>query len=502
MQTLFGFDLSTAQKVMVASVVILVLLVLLGLFVRQIQGGRLRMKGQGGGRARQPRLGIVDTHDLDRQRQLVLIRRDNVEHLIMIGGASDVVVETNIVRAGRAPAPLPFDQGQGERPPAFEPQPPEPVRADVTRMEPPAPDMLPPLPVRASAVAPEPSQPVAPQPVPPRSPQRSPAAEADAAIAVGAALGAAVTVTAKPAAPAPEPTPSVSPPNFTRDHSPSPTASTVELDAMARQLEEALKRPFAAVRPAGSAPAPAVEPQDRAPPPASRAPEVRTEPRTPPAFLTEARRAPQPDYGPEAEVDVPATEPPAAPPVSARPVPTPIDVEAELEFALGLKPKRTDTAPPRQVPAPPEPTARDEGVTAPPVQPVAAAARGNENEARRPPPAPDFPDEEDAPIILGSATAPASETVVSMGPASAEQQSPAPGIAEPATLEPMTAETGSPDTVAAKPEAPDSETEPMTEDEPKEKAAEAQPAAIDPFSVDAIEAEFARLLGRDPKGKS
>ena len=100
LQTLLGFDLPTAQKVLIASVVILVLLILLGLFVRQIKGGRLRMRGQGGGRARQPRLGVVDTHDLDRQRQLVLIRRDNVEHLIMIGGASDVVVETNIMRSG------------------------------------------------------------------------------------------------------------------------------------------------------------------------------------------------------------------------------------------------------------------------------------------------------------------------------------------------------------------------------------------------------------------
>ena len=106
LQSLFGFDLPTAQKWVIAFGVILVLLVLLGLFARQIKDGRLRIKGQGGGRTRQPRLGVVDIHDLDRQRQLVLIRRDNVEHLIMIGGASDVVVETNIVRSGaRAAVP-------------------------------------------------------------------------------------------------------------------------------------------------------------------------------------------------------------------------------------------------------------------------------------------------------------------------------------------------------------------------------------------------------------
>lgn len=54
MQSLFGLELSTAQKVIVASVVILVLLALLGLFVRQIQGGRLRLRGQAGGGSASP----------------------------------------------------------------------------------------------------------------------------------------------------------------------------------------------------------------------------------------------------------------------------------------------------------------------------------------------------------------------------------------------------------------------------------------------------------------
>src|SRR4051794_33504564 len=56
------------------------------------------LPGQDRGRARQPRLGIVDIYDLDRQRQLILLRRDNVEHLLLIGGPNDVVIETNIVR--------------------------------------------------------------------------------------------------------------------------------------------------------------------------------------------------------------------------------------------------------------------------------------------------------------------------------------------------------------------------------------------------------------------
>src|SRR5262249_17504940 len=68
---------------------------------------------------------------VDNRRRLILVRRDNVEHLLMIGGPSDIVVEPNIVRAvpaardaGRAPAgieaitraiPLP-DNGSGSWP--------------------------------------------------------------------------------------------------------------------------------------------------------------------------------------------------------------------------------------------------------------------------------------------------------------------------------------------------------------------------------------------------
>jgi hypothetical protein len=44
-------------------------------------------------------LAVVDAAKMDGRRHLILIRRDNVEHLLMIGGPTDVVVEPNIVRA-------------------------------------------------------------------------------------------------------------------------------------------------------------------------------------------------------------------------------------------------------------------------------------------------------------------------------------------------------------------------------------------------------------------
>src|SRR6476619_3766211 len=51
------------------------------------------------GRGRMPRLAVIDAAAVDGRRRLVLVRRDNVEHLLMIGGPTDIVVEPNIVRA-------------------------------------------------------------------------------------------------------------------------------------------------------------------------------------------------------------------------------------------------------------------------------------------------------------------------------------------------------------------------------------------------------------------
>lgn len=49
-----------------------------------------------GGKAREARLMVLDAAAVDPKRRLVLIRRDEVEHLIMIGGPTDIVIETGI----------------------------------------------------------------------------------------------------------------------------------------------------------------------------------------------------------------------------------------------------------------------------------------------------------------------------------------------------------------------------------------------------------------------
>jgi len=51
-------------------------------------GGRLAASG-----GRKRRLAIVEVLPLDAKRRLVLVRRDAVEHLVLVGPESDVVVE-------------------------------------------------------------------------------------------------------------------------------------------------------------------------------------------------------------------------------------------------------------------------------------------------------------------------------------------------------------------------------------------------------------------------
>lgn len=134
----------------------------------------LRVRTPVGGRSRQPRLGIVDVFDLDRQRQLVLVRRDNVEHLIMIGGPNDVVVETEINRGQMAARPPHLEDvldssgsGQAALTAGSAPQPPQ------------APVLAPAAPIAA---------PVAPSPAAPAMPIAAPNAAASAAPAAPAPM--------------------------------------------------------------------------------------------------------------------------------------------------------------------------------------------------------------------------------------------------------------------------------------------------------------------------
>jgi flagellar protein FliO/FliZ len=47
-------------------------------------------------RPRDKRLGVVETATVDAKRRLLLVRRDEVEHLVMVGGPVDMLIETGI----------------------------------------------------------------------------------------------------------------------------------------------------------------------------------------------------------------------------------------------------------------------------------------------------------------------------------------------------------------------------------------------------------------------
>jgi hypothetical protein len=150
-ETLFGSEIPLAARFFIAFLVVLALIGLTAWLVRRFGANRL---GGGSARGRQPRLAVIDAASVDGRRRLVLIRRDNVEHLLMIGGPSDVVIEPNIVRAAAArevsreparagdtlPRPVPLgDVGSWPLQPGTEPQPvqvpaPRPYRSSVTEV--------------------------------------------------------------------------------------------------------------------------------------------------------------------------------------------------------------------------------------------------------------------------------------------------------------------------------------------------------------------------------
>jgi flagellar protein FliO/FliZ len=89
---------------------VLALVAVLALAVLGLWLLKLTMKGTSTlGRSRNRRLGVVEQLQIDARRQVLIIRRDDVEHVIMTGGGQDVVVETGIpvVRANPAPPPAP-----------------------------------------------------------------------------------------------------------------------------------------------------------------------------------------------------------------------------------------------------------------------------------------------------------------------------------------------------------------------------------------------------------
>jgi len=109
------------------------------------------------------RIAVVAACDVDDSRQLLLVRRDDVEHLVLIGGGTDLVIESGIeIEEFHEPvvAPAPMAASAPRAPaPAAPPVPPSPVE-----------ETEPPHGEPASFGAPRPVAPAAPKPARPAPP--------------------------------------------------------------------------------------------------------------------------------------------------------------------------------------------------------------------------------------------------------------------------------------------------------------------------------------------
>ncbi len=104
LNTMFGTDGARAVQMLAALLAVVALIVLVAWIMRRVLGGRSTAFSAGKSRAR---LSVVDAANVDGRRRLVLVRRDDVEHLVMVGGPNDVLLESRIVRSQPVPRMTP-----------------------------------------------------------------------------------------------------------------------------------------------------------------------------------------------------------------------------------------------------------------------------------------------------------------------------------------------------------------------------------------------------------
>jgi hypothetical protein len=283
----FGTEMPFVVKFFLAFLLVLGLIGVGAWGLRRFTSGRL---GSASTRGRQPRLGVIDYASVDARRRLILVRRDNVEHLLMIGGPTDVVVEANIVRAVAAPRDVAL-----ARPAAMEPLPRAiPLPDNGNGSWPLQPEVITPPPARPAPKI-EPASDEAPA-WPPLQPQADtpPAAPARPQRDTLAAL--ADELSARPAPPSPPsrvraPAPARAPlearaepraPAAQAAPTPADTAAADQsLAEMAHRLEAALRKPNAPAEARAPAPQPRQEPRQAQPAEQNAAPEPQPSPPQP-----------------------------------------------------------------------------------------------------------------------------------------------------------------------------------------------------------------------------
>ena len=83
-------DIVSGFRFVLALVVVIGLIAALAWMLRKYGGGRVTL---GGGKGR---LTVVEAAHVDAKRRLVLVKRDDVEHLILLAPNNETVIETGI----------------------------------------------------------------------------------------------------------------------------------------------------------------------------------------------------------------------------------------------------------------------------------------------------------------------------------------------------------------------------------------------------------------------
>jgi flagellar protein FliO/FliZ len=359
MDAIFGMEFPLVLKFVISFAVVLVLIGTAAFVIRRFGAkglARVTLRG------RQPRLAVVDSAAIDSRRRLVIVRRDNVEHLLLIGGPTDLLVEPNIAAVAIQPArestslrpvpPSPEIAAVNRAPAPWPSAPPEPSpRLEPTRIEP-----TPKIEPRVEA-RPEPI--LRPEPVLMPEQLIEPAVRIQQVPAFPSALdnplpGPVPVAPPRPVEVAPTPPPAHDL-DSARDrmngaahpHTPpgaSPRQATVAQDRpdptlndeqnladMAQRLEAALRRPIASGQSRAAPPVEAMRP-------VSLQPRQVPEPLRPP---TEPTIAPSPTMAPSPTAGVTVTVPNAAQQQARTDAATYESLQREMASLLGRKPGST-----------------------------------------------------------------------------------------------------------------------------------------------------------------
>ena len=144
-----GEAIAPYASIAIALLVVFLLIALLFRILRAFSSGKF-------GSMHQNRLGITEAIALEGKRRLVMVRRDDVEHLVLIGGENDLVIEQGIKKA--SPATTDATKPAPAKPAAQSQTKPQPAKPQATQQN----TQPAPQPANQPATQPQKAQPEAP----------------------------------------------------------------------------------------------------------------------------------------------------------------------------------------------------------------------------------------------------------------------------------------------------------------------------------------------------